>query len=142
MDNRILNINGPLHDPITASDLEKLTQALRFAFIQNSYRQLSDIRVTHYTKTKKSGLILLWGNNGNCKELPCPLDFAGVVQLILNYLQSEEISSVECKGWDRDADHDGDNGKGWRIFVEDWGHVEGNSCVICAIKPCFIWYGK
>lgn len=144
MDNRILNINGALHEGFPERDLTLLRKALELAFIQDNYLELSETRCNHFAKTKKSGLILMRYNNERLgsKELPCPLDIDGTFQLVLNYLKSEEAKTIETNGWDRDADHDGDNGPGWRLFVEDWGHVEGFNGVICAIKPCFMWYGK
>jgi hypothetical protein len=39
-------------------------------------------------------------------------------------------------------DHDGDNGKGWRVFNESWGHVFGMYQAICAVQPAWAMYGK
>ena len=43
--------------------------------------------------------------------------------------------------WDRDADHDGSNSVGWRVFCGQWGHIN-NSDEALAIRPIFNWYGK
>jgi hypothetical protein len=43
--------------------------------------------------------------------------------------------------WDRDADHDGDNGPGWRVYTGNWGQVL-DSDTLLAIKPIYLWYGK
>lgn len=53
-----------------------------------------------------------------------------------------------AKGWLRDVDmgrepdHDGDNGRGFRVFTEAWGKVAGHTYAICAIEPVWACYGK
>lgn len=44
--------------------------------------------------------------------------------------------------WDKEPDHDGDNGKGWRVFNGAWGHVYGMYQGICAVAPEWAMYGK
>lgn len=40
-------------------------------------------------------------------------------------------------------DHDGSNGKGWRVFTDStWGHVFGMYQGICGIAPEWAMYGK
>lgn len=53
---------------------------------------------------------------------------------------SEE--SIANSYWDRDSDHDGHNSVGWRVFVEDWGHVNGQWSAWLCVKPVFVWHGK
>lgn len=53
---------------------------------------------------------------------------------------SEE--SIANSHWDRDSDHDGHNSVGWRVFVEDWGHVAGQWSASLCVKPVFVWHGK
>jgi len=53
-----------------------------------------------------------------------------------------------AEGWLRQAeygpqpDHDGSNGKGWRVFNEAWGHVGGYWQALLAVQPAWAWYGK
>ena len=42
----------------------------------------------------------------------------------------------------QEPDHDGSNGKAYRVFVEGWGHVAENSYAICAIQPTWAMHGK
>ena len=39
-------------------------------------------------------------------------------------------------------DHDGDNGKGFRIYNESWGHIAEMWEAFLAIQPCWAMYGK
>lgn len=39
-------------------------------------------------------------------------------------------------------DHDGDNAEGFRIFNEEWGHVNGQWQAFVAIEPIWAWHGK
>lgn len=41
-----------------------------------------------------------------------------------------------------EPDHDGDNGKGFFIFNESWGHVFGEWQAFIAIEPIWAMYGK
>lgn len=38
--------------------------------------------------------------------------------------------------------HDGDNGRGLRIFNEAWGHVGGDWTAFMGIEPAWLMYGK
>ena len=42
----------------------------------------------------------------------------------------------------KDVDIDGSTSKGWRVFVEDWGHVDNHHTAICCISPSYLWHGK
>jgi hypothetical protein len=39
-------------------------------------------------------------------------------------------------------DHDGDNSRGWRVFNEAWGHVDGLWGAIVAVQPAWAMHGK
>ena len=41
-----------------------------------------------------------------------------------------------------EPDHDGDNGKGFRLFCEDWGHVDGHPEAFLAVTTAWAMYGK
>lgn len=42
----------------------------------------------------------------------------------------------------REPDHDGDNGKGWRLYTENWGRIGDWWGSIVAIEPAWACYGK
>ncbi len=39
-------------------------------------------------------------------------------------------------------DHDGDNGRGWRVYTESWGKVNGEWQCFVAIQAVWAMYGK
>ena len=41
-----------------------------------------------------------------------------------------------------EPDHDGSNGKGFRVFNEAWGHVNNRYEIFCAIQSLWAMYGK
>jgi hypothetical protein len=51
-------------------------------------------------------------------------------------------------GWLSEADygqqpgHDGSNGRGWRLYNEQWSRVQPYTYAIFAVEPQWAWYGK
>lgn len=132
MDNRVFNVNG--------CKREWLLDALKLAFAQKGDKTLAK----GYFVTKTHGMVLTWwdidGGKKGYSKFPSPLTAEAVYPLVVAWLDSKP--EVEMKDWDADYDHDGDNEPGWRVFVEDWGHVDNEHSAICAIKPAMMWYGK
>jgi hypothetical protein len=129
------NFDNPIFD-INGRSPEKLTLALNLAF--------SGRTVEAYKFIPAKGLVLysyLSSSNKDASRFPAPLNALEVASIVIKWLVSDEAKQVKCVGWDADADHDGDNELGWRIYTEDWGHIEGEWNAI-AIKPAYIWYGK
>lgn len=125
-DNAIFNVNG--------TGIEKLKKTLSLA--------AGDRTFFGYKFNEKLGLILYSYESG--KEIikfPAKISADQCAELVFNWLQSEESKKVPTTGWDADADHDGSNELGWRVYTEDWGHAAGDwNCVI--VKPAYLWYGK
>jgi hypothetical protein len=94
--------------------------------------------------TQKHGLVLTWckTDKGSTFPLGAGLSAEQVLPIVWAWLQSDEAAKTEMEGWDKDMDHDGHNTMGWRVFVEDWGHVDHEWGAICAIKPAYMWHGK
>lgn len=95
----------------------------------------------HYTnliqdpEKGRDTMILLWHEEGkDCVKLPFPLAADKAAMFIADWLESLVYG--------RQPDHDGDNGKGWRLFTEGWGHVAGNHYAIIAAQPAWAMYGK
>lgn len=127
-DNAIFNVNG--------DSLDKLIKTLELAFNGKT--------VYGYKINEKLGIILYSYDSSSKKDITkfliehTPKQAA---EIVFEWLKSDEASKVPCEGWDEDADHDGDNELGWRVYTEDWGHVDGDwNCL--AIKPAYMWYGK
>jgi hypothetical protein len=133
MDNRQFNVNG--------KGDEMLAAALALAFKQCGS---SAVTCNGWLKSPKSGLVLFsWaGDRKEVQSLPSSLSAAQVMPIVIAYLDSKEATAVKLEHWDANADHDGSNGIGWRVYVDAWGHVEGMYGVICAIKRTYLWYGK
>lgn len=129
-DNVLLNINGKSDDD--------LISALRLSFAMHSSGGARG-----YIKHREKGLILLWytGADKDAHEFPSKLSADQVMPMVTAYLGSEDAVNVELEHWESDADHDGHNSAGWRVYAEDWGHVV-SSRAICAVKRVFLWHGK
>lgn len=66
--------------------------------------------------------------------LPFKLNSVGIVDFIERWLAE--------KDYGQEPDHDGDNGKGWRIYNEAWGHVKNRHEAFLAVEPAWAMYGK
>ena len=133
MDNRLFNING--------KDKEMLGDTLRLAFLQNG----NNTKAVSWKEDLQYGLILCWycpENDNTYHKFPTGLPADKVLDIVWAWLEEVDISKMILKSWEKDADHDGDNKRGWRVYVEDWGHIGSISNAICAIKPIYLWYGK
>ena len=128
--NRVFNVNG--------NGDEGLLMALKLVFLQNG-----STTAKAFTTTKEHGLILCDWDDDRTQKLPTPMTAEEVFPMVKAWLAGDEASSeVVMEGWDADKDHDGSNSAGWRVFCEDWGHVDGIHSSICAIKPAMVWHGK
>lgn len=123
-----------------------LADTLRLAMWQQRgcYEDSRDNRAEGYRISPTHGLILLWHvprDHGGTRFI-APLGPDALAETITEWLQTEEARSVPLTDWDRDCDHDGHNGDGWRVYCEDWGHVDHDPYSIVAIKRVHLWYGK
>lgn len=88
----------------------------------------------HELSTGVPTLILLWHGERDALALPYPLELGDAIQFVAGWLRNAPFG--------KEPDHDGSNGKGWRVFTEDWGHVAGHHCAILAVQPAWAMYGK
>ena len=66
-----------------------------------------------------------------------------LVELLWEWLDSDESNDIETNGeWESNHQHDGHNTKGWKLYSEDWGKVDGDWTNIAAFKRIYCWYGK
>lgn len=138
MDNRVFNVNG--------KGKQMLTDTLRLALFQKGgcYESDRDHKADGYVFVPDKGLVLLWHvdpKRGEQKFIT-PLGPEALAAMIYEWLNSEEAKSVPLTSWDKDADHDGDNSEGWRVFCENWGHVSNNPYAIVCITRAYMWHGK
>lgn len=87
-----------------------------------------------YEVNKEKGLILFWAEHERATPLPFGLDAKGAAEFMMHWLEEADYGS--------EPDHDGDNGKGWRVYSEGWGHVDDLWQAHVAIQPVWAMYGK
>lgn len=66
--------------------------------------------------------------------LPFTLDAVGIADFAARWLAEVDYG--------KQPDHDGDNGRGWRVYVEGWGHIDSHWGAIVAVAPRWAMYGK
>ena len=97
----------------------------------------------HYWKLRNSieaapkRLVFYWASNTHNKdvvELPFKLDSEGATDFALRWLNELDYG--------KEPDHDGDNSKGWRVYCEGWGQVDGEWGAFLAVAPAWAMYGK
>lgn len=104
------------------------------SLLVNEHGRRKDKSFTHYAEDPDYGLILYWTDSKDAKKLPRPMTGDQLVNFAWDWLQKQDYGSQ--------PDHDGSNGKGWRIFNESWGHVKRDWAAFCAIQPIWAMYGK
>lgn len=130
MDNRIFNVNG--------RGTEMLTDTLKLVFTQWG----KNSRCVSWRFNKDKGLILKWHAEDGDSILPSPMTAEECIPMIVSWLNSGVAKNMTYQRWDADEDHDGENCMGWRVYCEDWGHVDDSFYAICAVRPVYLWYGK
>jgi len=134
MDNRIFNVNG--------RSKAQLLNTIQLALSQTSYN--ANPTIIGWVIDKSKGFILLDYMSDYTKgtKFPVPVTAETVLPIVWDWLKSEEAEKIPMEGWDANADHDGDNELGFRVYCEDWGHIGEYRNAIVAIKPAYCWYGK
>lgn len=131
MGNKIFNVNG--------RGIEKLEKTLELCFLQNS----DNTTAKSWYVDEEKGLILQWSDSVvKGTSLLAPMNANLITPMIFKWINSEEAKKIKLEGWDCDHDHDGHNSLGWRVYVEDWGHIKSDWGAICAITPAYMWHGK
>jgi len=71
---------------------------------------------------------------GDKITLPFKMDADGAADFARRWLEEADYG--------REPDHDGDNGKGWRLYNEAWGHIDEDRYAVIAVAPAWAMYGK
>ena len=130
------------------------TQSLHdaLAIVLRQHRLLRGWSVEPATKEgKPTRMILYWMEDKAASPFPFDVSRGDMPQKVGRERDTKDrlpwlVDMVE--GWlmsldyGRQPNHDGDNGRGWRVYTESWGHVAGNHHTACAIEPARAWYGK
>lgn len=134
--NRIFDINGPMEDR------ESFDAVIALAFRLSCHHKLK-IDASSFLFDGQSGLVFSWSESDKALvKLPCPIGPKSVAEIAWNWLDTMEAKGMHLGHWECDAEHDGNNSPGWRVFLEDWGHVGAVRSAICCVRPCFVWHGK
>lgn len=148
MDNVIFNVNGRYKNQLNMALMTRMAQEhFKHSDVEFDIVKLDAIaknNIKGYFTSEENGLVLCWTEVKNMQGWH-PVTFTGVKDLtdfVWNWLQSSEAKYTKMQGWDDDCDHDGHNNLGWRVLVEDWGHVDRRWEAFVAIKPAYLWYGK
>lgn len=95
----------------------------------------------HYSETKivpdgegTQTMILFWHDDKGSIPLPYPMDQQESLHFVKGWLKQTKHGSQ--------PDHDGSNGKGWRVFTNSWGHVAGHHYAFAGIQFAWAMYGK
>lgn len=109
-----------------------LFDCLNIAWIGAPGRKATNWVVEH--RENKSRLILAWSEDINFIKLPVPMSAEECEPFVMAWLRTADYGES--------PDHDGDNSKGWRVYNEAWGRIEGYTYSFVAIEPVWLMYGK
>ena len=107
-----------------------LTEAMKLVFAHTRNRAAG------YRITPEKGLAFYWTTN-ECplvERFPFWMDAVGAADFAKRWLAEVEYGP--------EPDHDGDNGKGWRLYCEAWGMIGYDRCAFIAVQPAWAQYGK
>ena len=79
-------------------------------------------------------LVLYWLKSEDATPLPYPMTLDQAADFAAGWLEHADYG--------HEPDHDGDNGKGWRLYCESWGQVGSNHRAFAAVEPVWAIYGK
>lgn len=93
-------------------------------------------KASHY-KVYDNKLVFAWHENAgkDFTKLLVPLTAETAVDVVLEWLKTEGE-------YDSQPDHDGDNGRSFRIYNGSWGYIDHNQYTFVAIEPRWAMYGK
>lgn len=85
---------------------------------------------------KPQRMVFFWSASGVADLTPFPFPM-GIEQAA--DFAHEWLGSLN---YGQEPDHDGDNGKGWTVYCEGWGHVDSEYQAFIAVAPSWAMYGK
>ena len=132
------------------ADNDLIDLRLEAKFLQPALKLVMLVRnseATHYRINEKYGMVLYdkrFCDHGE-KHVP-PLisipEWQKPWTLAKEWLETAKPDPQFLDEMERDADHDGDNSVGFRMFNEVWAMVDGDHHAFIAIKPVYLWHGK
>jgi hypothetical protein len=126
-DNRLFNVNG--------EDCPMLEATLKLAFSQEG----KNTTAWGWRVTEEHGMTLCLYKTNDFTPFMSKSNAETVTSMIWDWLCEQDANDYTLEEWEDNCDHDGHNGKGWRVYTGTWGDV-GNGFI--AVKPIYLWYGK
>ncbi len=116
------------HFDLNGETRERFEAAMSFAFSEHA-------KAYGYRVTPK-GLVFYWAcdQESGVLPLPYPMKLDAAIGFAWHWLESAVYGPQ--------PDHDGSNHKGWRVYNEAWGHIDGEWRAFAAIQPEWMMYGK
>mgnify|MGYP001008776684 CR=1 FL=1 len=115
---------------VQSAGKEDFKLAMKIAF--GSRKKAIGFRVT-----ESKGLILYWSKTEKkeFQALPYEMDCDQAIEFCWGWVQANKPKNAQ-------PDHDGDNDKGFIVYNESWGHVDGDWQAFVAIDVIWAMYGK
>ena len=126
-------IGDNLYFFVRAREKETLKKAVELFYTQGK-------KVVSYKDHSDYGLICYWGYEGVL--FPVELSSDIIVEIIWEWLRKARYDGYKLSEHGINLVHDGENVKGWEIYNEHWNKVGGESDVLFAVRPAWIWLGK
>lgn len=127
------------HIDILSQGRENLAVALGIAFGHAPGNKASHYSIGEANDKNAKRLIFYWADPGahiKAHVLPFKMNAELATDFAHQWLERDE------EPWGKQPDHDGDNGHGWRVYNEAWGHVDNSSYAFVAITRAWAMYGK
>lgn len=93
-------------------------------------------KATHY-KVYDNKLVFAWHEKAGEGFIPflIPLTAESAIPVVSEWLKNDAVYGEQ-------PDHDGDNGRSFRIYNGSWGYIDNNHYTFVAIEPRWAEYGK
>lgn len=86
-------------------------------------------------QVKDNTLVFYWADYKEMTKLPFEMKVEDAINFAWAWLENTPISTKQ-------PNHDGDNGKGFMVYNDSWGHVFNAFEAIIGITPIWAMYGK
>ena len=123
------------HIDVTTQGEKGLLYALNLAFLNHP-------KAKGYAVLPEIGLVFFWSDYEKIEgfmALPFELDADGATDFAERWLKETDYGE--------EPNHDGSNGKGYRVYTDSWGHVQNANgglmhSSMCAVQPAYAIHGK
>lgn len=126
--NPILNVNG--------ESLARLKLAMALADDYNEGDKRTRAKTVNGFAVNVGRLVFFqYDSDKGMTPFPTPVSLDRAAEIAFDWLGAQEYSP--------EPDHDGSNSKGWRLWRDTWGRIDGyGHAAFVAIEPFWIEYGK